>query len=1032
MFSISSTPAKQSVGDTITVLSGRLGSATLLEDRRAAVLGLRSFAKDYPATVASGALRGLIGSLTKDAEDVDTIKVVLETLLMLFNPNKESPEASDEIALWLADEFTQRQENITLVLDFLDSTDFYSRLYCLQLLSSILTARTQRTEECVLSAPLGISRLVAALDDQREAIRNEGINLLILLTSSSIEIQKLVAFQSAFEKIFVIIAGDGSLSEGGRTVEDCLILLANLLRGNAANQSLFRESDCIGKLTEMLKGLLEAQNQEDNLAKWAQIQVNRNIYAFLSIIRLFLSANSIETRQNQATFWRHGVSYLVLQLAFDPDVQTQIKAEALVTCGDLIRNNMTLQEGFASLTVFPPLESMAGNPHAPNGQPPKIYIIDGLLDLTLNMHDLAAFDLRFAACKCLTAYFSNHAQVKSHFLGRAIEGYQSGRDESANFLSVLLKLPGDVFLNDPYRVWFASVIAFHLVYDNPTAKAVAKGLTEGDASKGEEVVTSIQTITAHLLTRIRRGDDTRILVGSLMLLLGWLFEDLDAVNDFLTEGSNVQGLIQVISQPVRVAGELVQGLCAMLLGFIYEFSTKDSPIPRATLHSILESRLDRDGYLDRLVKLRNHPLLRDFEVTPQTLIALPTGEEVNVFFDSIFVEFFKDNYSRAVRAIDKAPDVEVSVITNGMEQGISRQLVDSLRHQIEERDGAIVEANEAKQALQRAVNEAQEAHRRAKEDAEATSTKLAAELSKLQSQQAAKAADYERKIVQLQQQISSKDQNHQLQLDAKDMRLKKELEAKDARLKRELDAKEKELGAKDAHFRKELDAKDAHLQKQLDAKERQLQTQLSAKDQNLQTQLSQAQKAHEVEAERAKQKAEAEVADLRATASRLEVDLMKANKTKTVELQALRAEHADALTEHESQLKKANEKNEELGKQLKKANEKNEGLEKQLKTANEKNEELEKQLEDATSETEKLRQEVTESKLALTDADKAKDAVQSELDDLLMVFGDLEEKLVKYKSRLRDLGQDVSDGEDDDGDDGSADEDEEEGEEDKK
>lgn len=121
---------------------------------------------------------------------------------------------------------------------------------------------------------------------------------------------------------------------------------------------------------------------------------------------------------------------------------------------------------------------------------------------------------------------------------------------------------------------------------------------------------------------------------------------------------------------------------------------------------------------------------------------------------------------------------------------------------------------------------------------------------------------------------------------------------------------------------------------------------------------------------------------MRATASRLEVDLMKvsvtrhdcvksvyrfvncdyikANKTKTVELQALRAEHADALKEHESQLKKAHEKNEELGKQLKTANDENEGLEKRLKTANEKNEELEKQLEDATSETEKLRQEVTE------------------------------------------------------------------------
>jgi intracellular protein transport protein USO1 len=124
------TPAKQTATDTINTLSSRLLSATLLEDRRAAILGLRSFAKQFPASVASGSLRGLIGSLSKDAEDIDTVKVVLETLLMLFNPDENSvrtykhfpsnpsnrkfiliykpkPEASDDISLWLADEFTQ-------------------------------------------------------------------------------------------------------------------------------------------------------------------------------------------------------------------------------------------------------------------------------------------------------------------------------------------------------------------------------------------------------------------------------------------------------------------------------------------------------------------------------------------------------------------------------------------------------------------------------------------------------------------------------------------------------------------------------------------------------------------------------------------------------------------------------------------------------------------------------------------------------------------------------------------------------------
>lgn len=100
-------PPKQTATDTINTLSGRLESATLLEDRRAAILGLRSFAKEYPASVGSGALRGLIAALTKDAEDVDTLKVVLETLLMLFHPDENSPEASEEILLWLADQFSQ-------------------------------------------------------------------------------------------------------------------------------------------------------------------------------------------------------------------------------------------------------------------------------------------------------------------------------------------------------------------------------------------------------------------------------------------------------------------------------------------------------------------------------------------------------------------------------------------------------------------------------------------------------------------------------------------------------------------------------------------------------------------------------------------------------------------------------------------------------------------------------------------------------------------------------------------------------------
>jgi hypothetical protein len=120
-------PPLQTATATIDTLCGRLQSATLLEDRRAAILGLRSFAKQYPASVASGSLRELITTLKRDGlgedvarkgaqdgisqpsqegGDVDTIRLILETLLMLFNPDASSPEASDEIAFFMADEFS--------------------------------------------------------------------------------------------------------------------------------------------------------------------------------------------------------------------------------------------------------------------------------------------------------------------------------------------------------------------------------------------------------------------------------------------------------------------------------------------------------------------------------------------------------------------------------------------------------------------------------------------------------------------------------------------------------------------------------------------------------------------------------------------------------------------------------------------------------------------------------------------------------------------------------------------------------------
>ncbi|KAK0390032.1 hypothetical protein NLU13_3605 [Sarocladium strictum] len=1010
MFSISTAPAKQSVGDTITTLSGRLSSATLLEDRRAAILGLRSFAKDFPASVASGALRSLIGSLSKDGEDVDTVKVVLETLLTLFSPNEESPEASDEIALWLADEFTQRQENVTLLLDFIETNDFYSRLYSLQLLGAILSARTERTEECIFTAPLGISRLVAVLDDPREAVRNEGITLLTYLTPSSVDIQKLVAFENAFEKLFSIIAEDGSLTEGGRTVEDCLILLANLLRRNASNQALFRESGCVSKLANLLSGLLRVRNDlTADVAGWAETQRNRNVYAFLAVVRLFLGRRFAGRTQNQAAFWKHGLSFHVLQLAFNHDAEAQIRAEALMTCADMIRGNASIQESFAQLMVTSPLHVPDQAKDQANGLS-QVYVIDGLLDLTLNLAELGAFDVRFAACECLQAYFAHHEDVRLHFLGRAIEGYQAHHDESANVLSVLLRSDTTTKVTDPYRMWFAAVITFHLLHNNPTAKAKALGLTEGDTESGEEVVTVVQTIAAHFFSGIRRDDDVRILVASLMLLCGWLFEDLDAVNDFLSEGSNIQSLIQIVTQSSVAGGDLVQGLCALLLGITYEFSTKDSPIPRATLHSILTSRVDKEKYADRLAKLRSHPLIRDFEVTPQRLGSSPPGELPEVFLDATFVEFLKDNYSRISRALDREPGLEISVVTNGVQKGISRELVDSLRIQVDEKEKALQEVQAALAALEGKLVQEQADHRRTKESVASEVSKAQsaaenlqrahdAELRKLQSQLSAKDVEHQKAIARSQSQLSTKDNDHQkeiaklkTQFSTKENEAQKEM----AKLKSQISTKESEAQKEINKLKAQFSAKESDHHKELSR----LKAEISAKDEDHEQQLAQVKKTVEQDAERVQRRTQAEIADLKATISRLEVDLMKANKAKTQELQALKDEHSAALAKEKKRADDAENKVKA-----------NDG---KLKEADQKSKDYAEELEKAQQKTDELRTKAAETASALAAANKAKDSTQSELDDLLLVFTELEEKVSKYKNRLVELGEAVSDAEDDD------------------
>ncbi|KAF7178856.1 hypothetical protein CNMCM7691_007678 [Aspergillus felis] len=1039
----SQAPAKQTATDTINTLSSRLQSATLLEDRRAAIQGLRSFSKLYPASVASGALRPLINSLRNDREDVDTIKVVLETLLMLFSPDESSPEASDEIALWLADEFTQRQDNITALLDLLDTRDFYSRLYSLQLMFQISSARPERTQECILTAPLGIPRLVGALGDSREPIRNEALLLLIALTPASEEFQKLVAFENAFDLVLSLIENEGGLTHGLEVVEDCLSLLANLLRLNISNQSYFRETGCVKRLAKLMADVNKDEDPTEDVPQWTHAQRDKNIWGLLVIIQLFLIKGGINTPANQVAFWNNGVMEQILSAAFGQRFSVNVTSKALATCADLIRGNSSLQERFGDIEVFwgrqPSQDGVVNGDKVPNGVQ-RVNVIEALLKLSLEPAPIQVLDARLAASECIKAFFANHPGIRVHVLRRAIDGHLSGQDQIPNIMTVLLVPPDARGNSDPYQVWIASVLMFHLLFDNAEAKAIAMQVTEGDAESGEEVITCIQTVLGNLITGMKRGDDERITVGYLMLLCGWLFEEPDAVNDFLGEGSSVQSLLQETKHR-GVSNVIVPGLTTILLGIIYEFSTKDSPIPRATLHKLLLEQLGREQYIDKITRFRESPMVRDFEVLPQTVGGQFDAGLPDIFFDRMFIEFLKDNFSRLIRAIDREPGLEISVITNGIQRGVSRELVDSLRAELEERSQAVQKLESDLLNLRNQLEQEQLEHRKSKDLSSSEASKIRQINESLQR-------NHEQELARLEEQhkhaknellklhgdqlraIDNQLKETSAEYERRSQKVKKLHDAEVADLQKKLQSVELELTrvreqsageistlqstiqtlrseadqSKGQHWAQvaDLESTIQSLRSEIDdnkAKHADQVSNLSDTIQRLQSELDKAKEGHESEladlrakaqtlqseVDRAKQEHETELSGLRVKAQTLQSELDSGTEKSKKDLQAVQDDYASKLSE----------------------------LEKRVKQAESKAEKAEADALRSAETVKEVQAQLEKTKTEVEEKEEARKAAQSELEDLLIVFGDLEAKRNQDKKRLKDLGQDVSEAEDD-------------------
>lgn len=256
-----------------------------------------------------------------------------------FEEEEDNPHVPMNIGEQFTEMFIKSHHNIQLLLDLLDEHDPRVRLSVVQLLTSLLTNRPRDIQEIILVKPMGISKMMDLLGDRREVIRNDTLLLLIKLTKGNANIQKIVAFENAFDRLFEIVSVEG-YSDGVIIVEDCLLLMLNLLRNNSSNINFFKEGSYIQRMLPMF---IIPDDPKDG--GWSSQKVS-NVHCMLQIVRTLVSpSNNAQLISNcQKIMMSVGLLDALCNILMASGVPADILTETINTVGEVVRGEVQNQE----------------------------------------------------------------------------------------------------------------------------------------------------------------------------------------------------------------------------------------------------------------------------------------------------------------------------------------------------------------------------------------------------------------------------------------------------------------------------------------------------------------------------------------------------------------------------------------------------------------------------------------------------------------------------------------------------------------
>ncbi|XP_069385482.1 general vesicular transport factor p115 isoform X7 [Paralichthys olivaceus] len=509
---------------------------------------------------------------------------------------------------------------------------------------------------------MGVSRLMDLLADSREVIRNDGLLLLQQLTKSNAAIQKIVAFENAFERLLDIITEEGS-SDGGIVVEDCLLLLLNLLKNNSSNQNFFKE----GSYIQRMKPWFEVG---DDNSGWSAQKVT-NLHLMLQLVRVMVSpVNSPgATASCQKSMYQCGLLQQLCTILMATGVPADILTETINTVSEVIRGSQVNQDYFASV-------------NAPSN-PPRPAIVVLLMSM---VNERQPFVLRCAVLYCFQCFLYKNQKGQGEIVATLLPS-----TIDANSISAGQLLCGGLFSADSLSNWCAAVALAHALQDNLTQKEQLLRVQLA-TSLGKPPVSLLQQCTNIL----SQGSKVQTRVGLLMLLCTWISNCPIAVTHFLHNQENVPFLTAQISENLGEDERLVQGLCALLLGIcIYHNDNSLENYTKDKLKQLIEKRIGKENFVEKLCFITKHELYSRAAQKPQPVF--PSPEQM--LFDHEFTKLVKDLEGVITKAVHKSSEEEKKEeeVKKTLEQ--HDNIVTQYKELIREQDAQIQELKEQVESM---------------------------------------------------------------------------------------------------------------------------------------------------------------------------------------------------------------------------------------------------------------------------------------------------------------------------------------------